>query len=406
MAISHNRIMANNQVLYVGPSPSTGSHFISGTATNKTAEGQPPPSNTGNLIKQLYRIQSCNYSWNVNRVNVNQFGELAAIDRVILDPPTVNLSFSYLLSNMYNESGLGFHTVGLYSAISGFLDKTQEDRNYWLKVVPEGEDGVGSTSSNIDTFTYGFGNGFLTSYSTQGAVGGFPTVDVNVECLNMSFDTGISGQVPAIVPVDGNRVPKHRYVLPTASGSPGTGYLDISVLRPGDITLDFREREAEDEGALIGTTTAYNTAGVSITDAHIQSYNLSFNLGREMMQRLGSKYAFSREVSFPVDVNLSVDAIVTQITTGSLHDIVNCDKSYDVTINLRKPACPGDPQPVICRYQLKNAKLDSQSYSSDIGSNQRVTLSWTAQVGSARQTGIGLIMSGITWDQETPNPSV
>lgn len=406
MAISFNRINSASQVLYVGPSPSTGSHFISGTATNKTVEGQPPPSSTGNLIKQLYRIQSCNSSWNVNRVNVNQFGEVAAIDRVILDPPTVNLSFSYLLSNMYNESGLGFHTVGLYNAISGFLDKTEEDRNYWLRIAPEGEDGVGSTTSDIDTFTYGFGNGFLTSYTTQAAVGGFPSVDVNVECLNMTFDTGASGQVPAIIPVDGNRVPRHRYILPTASGSPGTGYLDISVLRPGDITLEFREREAEDEGASVVASSAYATAGVSVTDAHIQSYNLSFNLGREMMRRLGSKYAFSREISFPVDVNLSVDGLVTQITTGSLHDIVNCDKSYDVVINLFRPACQGDPKPVIARYALKNAKLNSQSYSNDIGSNQRVTLNWTAQIGSARSTGIGIFFSGVTWNQETQNPSV
>ena len=396
MAISHNRISSANQALYVGPSPSSGGHFMGlqgGSATpQKVAENQ----GSGNLITQLYRVQSVNSSWNVNRVNVNQFGELAAIDRVILDPPTVNLSFSYLLANMYNESGLGFHTQGSLSAISGLLDKTQEDRNFFLRIAPEGQDAVGDTASNIDTFTYGFGNGFLTSYTSQASVGGFPSVDVGVECMNMTFDTGISGWIPAIIPVNGARMTGFRYLLPTASGSPGTGYLDISVLRPGDITMDFSQRDAEDEGNLNAPSSAYNTVGVSISDAHIQSYNLSFNLGREQMRRLGSKFAFSREVTFPVDVNLSVDAIVTQITTGTISDFLTCDKSYDIGINIKRPACIGDPTPVIARYKVRNAKMNGASYSSDIGSNQRVSINWTTQVGSARATGIGLFMSGIT----------
>jgi hypothetical protein len=381
----------------VGPNNATGSHFFSGDGS-KTAAGQPPPGGSGNLIKQLYRIQSVNSNWNVNRVNVNQFGEQAAIDRVILESPTVSLSFNYLLANMYNESGLGFHTAGLYNAISGFLDKSQEDRNFWLKITPEGDDAVGSTKSNIDTFNYGFGNGFVTSYSTQGSVGSFPTVDIGVECLNMTFETGISGVIPAIFPANGTRVAGYRYILPTASGSPGSGNLDISVLRPGDISLEFRERSAEDEGIVGAANGSYNTAGVSITDAHIQSYNISFNLGREQMQRLGSRYAFSREITFPVDVNVSVDGILTQIITGSLHDITNCDKSYDVVVNLKKPACPGEAQPVIARYEIRNAKMDSTNFSSDIGSNQRVSLNWTTQIGSARQTGVGIFFSGVTND--------
>ena len=391
MAISHNRIMSSNQTLYVGPSPATGGCFLNPAGT-KVAEDQ----NSGNLIRQLYRIQSVSSNWGVNRVNVNQFGKLAAIDRVIIDPPTVSLSFNYLLANMYNESGLGFHTQGSLSAISGFLDKSQEDRNFWLRIAPEGLDAVGDTTSNIDTFTYGFGNGFVTSYSTQGSVGGFPTVDVGVECMNMTFHTGISGWIPAIIPVNGAQMTGFRYLLPTASGSPGTGYLDLSVLRPGDITLNFSERSAEDEGELNAAGNAYNTQGVSVSDAHLQSYNLSFNLGREQMRRLGSKFAFSREVTFPVDVNLTVDGIVTQIITGSIADTLTCDKAYDVSINIKRNACPGDPTPVIARYILRNAKLNGQNYSSDIGSNQRVSLSWTAQIGSARQTGIGFMMSGIT----------
>lgn len=396
MSISHNRVTSAVQALYVGPSVSTGGHFNGLQGASATPQRVAEDQGSGNLILQLYRIQSVNSNWNLNHVNINQFGELAAIDRVIVDPPTVNLTFSYLLANMYNESGLGFHTQGSLSCISGLLDKTQEDRNYFLRIAPEGLDAVGDTTSNINTFTYGFGNGFLTSYTTQASVGGFPSVDVGVECMNMTFDTGISGWIPAIIPVNGARMTGFRYLLPTASGSPGTGYLDLSVLRPGDITMNFTQRQAEDEGELNAATAAYSTAGVSIADAHIQSYNLSLNLGRESMRRLGSKFAFSREVNFPVDVNLSVDAIVTQITTGSIADFLTCDQAYDVSINIKRNACPGDPTPVIARYILRNAKMNGQSYSSSIGSDQRVNISWGCQIGSARQTGIGLMMSGIS----------
>lgn len=394
--IDHNRITFANEALYVGPSPSTGYHFWGLQGGSATVQGVAEDQGSGNRITQLYRIQSVSANWNVNRVNVNQFGELAAIDRVILDPPTVNLQFSYLLANMYNESGLGFHTQGIYTAISGFLDKTQEDRNFFLRIAPEGMDVVGDNTSNVHTFTYGFGNGFVNSYTTQAAVGGFPSVDVGVECMNMTFDTGISGWVPAIIPVNGARMTGFRYLLPTASGSPGTGYLDLSVLRPGDITMNFTERSAEDEGELNDPSSAYNTVGVSIADAHIQSYNLSIGLARESMRRLGSKFAFSREVTFPVDVNLSVNAIVTNITTGQIADFLTCDKAYDVGINIKRNACPGDPTPVIARYLLRNAKLNGQSYSTNIGSNQSVTLNFTTQIGGPRQTGVGCFFSGIT----------
>jgi len=395
MSISHSRITSAVEALYVGPSVSSGGHFMGLQGASATPQRVAEDQGSGNLITQLYRVQSCNASWNLNRVNVNQFGELAAIDRVIVDPPTVNLTFSYLLANMYNESGLGFSTKGIHSAISGLLDKTQEDRNYFLRIAPEGIDAVGDVTSNIHTFTYGFGNGFLTSYTTQASVGGFPSVDVGVECMNMTFDTGISGWIPAIIPSNGARMTGFRYLLPTASGSPGTGYLDISVLRPGDITMNFTERSAEDEGELTSAEGAYNTVGVSVADAHIQSYNLSLNLSRESLRRLGSKFAFSREINFPVDVNLSVDAIVTNITTGSIADFLTCDKAYDVSISIKRNACPGDPTPVIARYVLRNAKMNGQSYSSSIGADQRVNLSWSSQIGSSRQTGNGIFFSGI-----------
>ena len=62
-------------------------------------------------IKQLSRVQSANYSFSVARQDVNQFGNLAAIDQIITESPSVSLDTSYYLSNLSNEQRLGFHVT-------------------------------------------------------------------------------------------------------------------------------------------------------------------------------------------------------------------------------------------------------------------------------------------------------
>ena len=55
-------------------------------------------------IAELNRVQSANYSFNVTRQDVNQFGELAAIDQCIVEAPTVSFDTSYYLSNFISNS--------------------------------------------------------------------------------------------------------------------------------------------------------------------------------------------------------------------------------------------------------------------------------------------------------------
>ena len=59
--------------------------------------------------KQIERVQSANFSYTINRQDINQFGELARIDSVILDAPTVSTDFSYYLTDGFNERALGFY---------------------------------------------------------------------------------------------------------------------------------------------------------------------------------------------------------------------------------------------------------------------------------------------------------
>jgi hypothetical protein len=147
------RVIYQNEALYVGPSPATSGHykFVTGNnavdvPTQKLSQLDPLSVRTVNSgsttaplslvqmtsgllpnLTNLDRIQSINYNFNISRKDVNQFGNLAAIDRVIIDQPTVSLDFSYLQNSFNNEKELGFDvkalkrsaTVNLTVTISG-----------------------------------------------------------------------------------------------------------------------------------------------------------------------------------------------------------------------------------------------------------------------------------------------
>lgn len=378
-----NRIIYQSEAVYAGPSPATGFHF--GTFTPGIGGNSNDIHNASNLVNQLQRVQTANYSFNVARTDVNQFGQLASIDRVILTSPTVSLDFSYILANLANEVDLGFtiasgNADSNISAISGLLNGTQDERNYFIRTVSEGNDAVGfSDVSSGNNGVIGIGNGFVSSYSTEGSVGNFPTASISVEGLNMNFQRGLSGNfVPAVNTINGSPL-SNFYTLPLTVKNVGIGSGNaISALRPGDITLDIQAQTG--------------VGGVDTTSMNIQSYNISFDLGRTPIERLGNKFAFSRPIDFPLTVNLSVDAQVTDMVTGNLASLVADDNlTYRPSVLIKSPT---DSSLVMAKFALRGAKLVSQEYSSDIGSNKTVTLTFETQVGGPQDTNNGLFING------------
>jgi hypothetical protein len=117
-------------------------------------------------------------------------------------------------------------------------------------------------------------------------------------------------------------------------------------------------------------------------------------LNRTPLQKLGSKYAFSREIDFPVTISFSVNALVQDLTTGNLVDVINNDATYDAVVILGAPASANNNLATNegVGYVLKRLSLDSQEISSSIGANKSVTLNFTTQVGSPQQTDRGLFM--------------
>ncbi len=370
--------------------------------TNDLVDVTASTPQTGALfVNQFSRVQSCNYNFNIARRDVNQFGNLAAIDRIILEQPTVGLDFTYLLTDMANEKNLGFSinvtgtgivditaTAAANSCLSGILTSGfVNTKNYFIRTVSEGNDAsafsTDSAANNTPGSTIGLGNGFLTNYSINAAVGDFPTVSVSLECLNMNFSNGNSGAAPGVTAA-GN-IAGGAFVLPQAATNPNSenNLGKVSALRHGDITFSLTKTQGQDY------------AGVDLTTAAaIQNFSIAMGLTRTPLQKIGSKYAYSREIDFPVTVTLSVTALVQDLTTGNLVDLINTDGLYNAVIRLAAPAVTTTNNLANegVGYVLKRLNLDSQDFSSSIGANKEVTLTFSTQVGSPQQTDRGLFM--------------
>jgi len=332
--------------------------------------------------KQLERVQSANYSFSINRQDINQYGQLGKLDSIQLDAPTVNADCSYYVTDGFTERALGFfvQTSNLSYAEGGFVSGHLADgsgRNLIILTTPEGTDAdlPDRVSDQAANSTIGVGNCYLSDYSVEMAVGSIPTASVSFDALNINSDSqaGIISS-PAIHPVNGTAL-TDNVDLPNAI----TGQGSIAALRPGNITVDISTFDGIPL-ADIGTTAS---------GAHVQSASLSVPMSRSTLERLGSKSAYARSVDFPIQATLSVSAILNEVEDSNLADIVDDEVEKNVTLTLKDDA--GTPAVI---YTLKGVSFDGESISSSIGSNKSVDLTFSTSVGGPNDTSHGVFMSG------------
>ncbi len=383
-----NRTISASEALYVSTgSTATGYMLYSGGLSGV------------NSVVQLHRIQSANYSVSVQRQDVSQYGQIAPIDRLILEAPTVSLDFSYLVANVSNSQRLGFscatppNSVTDVGFISGILAKESDERNYFIHTVRGDVDAVLNADADSTKFTIGIGNAFISNWTAAGQVGGFATESVTVEGLNFKTYIGSTGDSPAIVASGGQLVSQpNKFVITTGLFvSPGFGGIrigsaasgianSVSAIRPGDITLSLPTQ----------------LLGPDVSDLKVQSYNISLPLSREPISKLGSPFPFSKEITFPIQITTSIEAVLGDLVTGDISQLFCNDASNEIRINLAKPQCGGGG-PLAVQYKLVGAKLDSQSYSSAIGQNKTVSLQFTNNIGGPQDVSSNLFVSGTTF---------
>ena len=347
--------------------------------------------------EQLHRVQSANYGFSVSRQDFNQFGNLARIDSIILEAPTVNFDVTYYPTNGFNEKALDFFVRDENTPVnvdgqfaSGHL-AAGSGKNFYILTVPEGRDAnLNRQAGETDNSVIGIGNAFLTDYTLDLSVGSLPTATVSFEASNIIADTAVSGNSqlfsgissPGVDPELGESLGLSVEV-PVASGNAGETDADlVSALRPGDIQIDVSSFQGETLSSLIGTD-----------GLHIQSANLSVPLSRTPIERLGSKFPFARTVDFPVNATLSVNAIVNTMEAQNLANVISgCGETNrrDVTLTLKE--CGVNKTGM--QFLLKGCTVDSESFSSSIGSNKSVDITFSTQIGGTRDANNGIFVSG------------
>jgi hypothetical protein len=120
-------------------------------------------------------------------------------------------------------------------------------------------------------------------------------------------------------------------------------------------------------------------------------------LARTTLQRLGSTFGFSKSIDLPLNVSFNVNAMVADMKEGNMLDLLcDCDK-LDVGVTVFDPecnVCDTKQGTVAMKYELKGARLESENFSSSIGDNKSVDLTFTAQIGGADDLANGLFISG------------
>lgn len=359
--ISRNRVIYQSQAVFSAP---TGTTTI--TAANHS----------------LRRVQSCNYNFSVARQDINQFGELAAIDRLILEEPTVAVDMSYYFEPTgFNEGHLGLRTnavTGTSTTSDHMLDNiissgsNFNQKNIYVLVSDPGIDA--NDPDKMDEATtvdgiIGIGNAFLTSWSLDAAVGTIPTVTCALEAQNIVFSTG-NYEIGNPAVDDGADKTAITVTLPDGAGLFDSA-TEIAAVRPGDITLTLGADNIDNSPMF----------GLDESDLKIQSVNVAMTIGREPIRKLGKAFAFAREITFPINCTMSVNAIVGKTFANKLFTLMttNGDQSK-FYCELKLVGFKG-ASAYHSFIMLKGAKLDSQNFTSSIGPNEAVTIELSAQIG-------------------------
>jgi hypothetical protein len=369
--MARNRVIYQSEALYV-------SNTINSTASGDHA--------------QLRRVQSANYNYSVQRTDVNQFGQLARIDAIVIEQPTVGLDLTYYLGDGFNERAMGFVLNtggGDVQFSSGHMGGEYSGANYYILTAPEGADanitntGTARTAAGLVTTNsiIGIGNAYVTDYKVDFAVGAIPTVSVTLEGTNIMSQNNLSGnstgftgiQTAAINPTAGTKKSDLIQLFHAQQGTSGAGGLSApTALRPGDVQL------------------ALLTSGIANSGFSVQSCSISLPLARESIQKLGSRFAVVKVMTFPILATINVSATLTDIDARNLADQIDSNNTQDIVLTVKNSNRAASAMV----YKLKQCKLDSESFSSSIGSNKSVDITFSTQIGGANDSTNGVFVSG------------
>lgn len=354
-----NRIIYQNEGVFVGPSFETGKSYSTPISTN------------------LDRVQSVGYDFSYDRQSISVLGKGGSVDRPIISSPSVTIKVDYLLSSLHNESALGFYIIpeganSNVSPIKNFADesnRSNDRKNFYLVSMPEGKDLISGKASLIES-VLSFHDCQFQSYNANFAVGELPSVSVSFQGIDANyFKSGVNLSIPIL--------DKKTSLLSSGvnvTGIPVAKNIASQTLIPGNVSLSISEAGSE--------------KFINVTNNKIQHFDLSFSANRRQIDLVGYRIAYDKILNYPIAGEASVSLIEDGGQTGSFANFIKQDEEYDISLGIKNKAGQ-----TIINYIFLKAKMETISSNSSIGSHKTTEFNFSYEL-DPDSSSRGLFISG------------
>jgi hypothetical protein len=326
-------------------------------------------------VAQLSRIQSVD--WAVSYPVDFSLYTPGVYDPYLKAPAGVSLTLRWLNTSAVNEYLIG---LGQYNASGVLTYNLDAQKSLYMTVEnTPGVDAIGASGAGESKTVLGFAQGVLTQFLVTAAVGGVVECQGTFDYLTSYIYSGAIGQpIPAVNYTDGSQVTgvfslpaaQSLYVQPEPSGVYSTG-------------IDYTSAIAATE--LIMTFPVGSPYGISLTGAqscYLQSFTCNLAFPRLPMQNIGSQFPFARPVNYPIRVDLSTEAIVSQYQMDQLQRISCLGTGQYVNIIVKQPCSNA----TLFGLYFTELQLIEQDFVTSIGRNDVVSLKWRGVISNPFQT--------------------
>lgn len=299
----------------------------------------------GTSYQFIERVQSINFSYAPPRTPVSHLGRFKPLNqRPVVNYTPVSLSVDVIKSSkeiesnfgLINNTGVGIIFGGDSNVINGY-----GCRNFEILIA----------QPNATVYQNGVNiySGCLTSYNVSASVGEPARASFAVEGLDMT--------------ISGNNTERNS-----------TNY-ESRIIKPEDVIISGIE-----------------FSGFGVTGVTVQSMNLTLNLNRQSLFKLGTKFP-NRPVT-EINATVSLNGFIEGLSYLSGLSEFDCGNTYTGSFFFTlSPSCYSGANPGATTYVLVNPTLDSFSVGASIGSFTSVDLGFSAAISvNSGEGGSNLII--------------
>lgn len=292
---------------------------------------------TNNSPVVIPGVQSITYGIDVTREDVNQFGTIGAVDRVVTEAPTATQEVQFHFPNGVTTAAM------LNSLITGSLSSDENGL-----IIGLDDEGSEFGESELPAENVSLLGGRLSSFSLEASVGAIPTITLGFEGTSLAYGAAINWGGNA---AGGTAVDYHA-ALQT--------FTDVVVTLANASATHF---------------------------ANAQSVTISFDLGSEGLQRLGTTAAaatlvYARVPTLPATVTMEVEGLAVDKGMSLQLLNMNTKASSAGTTDVGGRATVSVVIGGSVTFSLLLATLDAVSYTNSIGDNATCSATFSCSVGS------------------------